>query len=168
MVLPRMTLAALVVSLAVSLDAPSMAQQRPAIPEVRCTPVTLTTEVRVAGASRSVALRVTNDDRGDFPARVDTEIAVEREVNGVWQRSTVSGLRLRSNCRDAVERCVTIAPRSAVDVVPWPATLGDCQCGCNRSAPAPPGRYRFVVTTCQNCFQPRESVSEAFTLPAAR
>ncbi len=162
----RPTLAALVI--AIAFDAPSLAQERPAIPEVRCTPVTLTAEVRVAGGARSVALRVTNDDPGDFPARINAEVIVEREVRGAWVRAGVTGMRLRSSCRDAVETCVTIPPRTSIDVAPWRATLGDGQCGCDRCVQTPPGRYRFVVTTCQACFQPLESVSAPFTLPAAR
>lgn len=163
---PRNAPAALAIAAALAIDAPSVAQQRPAIPEVRCTPVTLTATVRASGASRSVALRVTNDDAGDFPAQIGAEVVVEREVNGAWRRAGVAGMRLRSDCRSAVAACVTIAPRSSIDVAPWQGTLGDGQCGCERCVSAPPGRYRFVVTTCQSCFQPRESVSEPFTLPA--
>lgn len=162
----RTTLFAL--TLALAIEAPSMAQERPAIPEVRCTPVTLTAEVRVARGARSVALRVTNDDRGDFPARINAEVVVEREVNGAWVRAGVAGMRVRSNCRDAATECVTLAPHESIEVVPWQAMLGDGQCECTRCANAPAGRYRFVVTTCQSCFQPRESVSAPFTLPAAR
>lgn len=162
----RTPLFALVIAFAI--DAPSLAQERPAIPEVRCTPVTLTAQVRVVEGARSVALRVTNDDRGDFPARINPEVIVEREVNGAWVRAGVAGMRLRSDCRDEATQCVTLAPHASIDVAPWQAMLGDGQCICTRCSPAPAGRYRFVVTTCQSCFQPRESVSAPFTLPASR
>lgn len=140
----------------------SSAQTQPMIPEVACTRLTLV-PVPVAG-SRAVGLRVVNDDPSDFSARVRPEVEVEREVNGRWERVGVAGFQLRARCDRDVRECVTLAPRSAITVVPWTGMLGDGQCVCTRCAPAPAGRYRFVVNTCQDCFNPRRSESPAFTL----
>ncbi len=49
----------------------------------------------------------------------------------------------------------------------WPYLEGSAP-GAHRfdCAPAPAGRYRFVVTTCQRCLSPTRFESAPFTLPA--
>ncbi len=160
-------LVALSVTLALSVSGPSGAQQRPAIPEVACTRVTLVAVPGTGARAREVGLRIVNSDPGDFPARMHREIEVETEVGGSWRRVSVAGLMLRSSCSQQPDACVTIAPRTTLNVVPWTGMQGDGQCVCTRCAPAPAGRYRFVVRTCDDCFSPTEAVSAPFTLPPA-
>lgn len=141
------------------------AQQRPLIPERRCTRVTLVATPSASG--REVGLRVVNDDPGDFPARLRPEVVVEREVGGRWQRVSTAGLLLRARCEDAATDCVTIEADDELSIVPWSGMLGDAQCECTRCAPAPAGRYRFVVSTCEACQSPHRFESAPFTLPTA-
>jgi hypothetical protein len=85
--------AAVVIS---GVSANTSAQMRPAIPEVRCTGVSLVV-TRTPGR-RDVGLRVVNTDPGDFQASLRPEIEVLHEVGGRWQRVSVAGLLLRSAC----------------------------------------------------------------------
>lgn len=135
------------------------------IPEPACTRVTITTMAIAGSRGRSVGLRVENNDPADFPASLRAEVEVEREVGGHWQRVSVAGMLLRPRCAETPPRCVTLAPHASMVVAPWSGMLGDGQCECTRCAPAPAGRYRFVVTTCANCFQPARAVGAPFTLP---
>lgn len=148
----------------VAASANTSAQLRPAIPEVRCTGVSLVV-TRVAGR-REVGLRVVNTDPGDFRALLRPEIEVLQDVGGRWQRVSVAGLLLRSACTSEPRECVALAPRAALTVVPWSGMLGDGQCVCTRCYAAPAGRYRFRVTTCEHCQGPVSFESEPFTLDA--
>jgi hypothetical protein len=161
----RIGIGAIAAASAVLASLVATAQQRPLIPERRCTRVTLVA-TPIAGG-RSVGLRVVNDDPGDFPARLRAEVQVEREVGGRWERVGTAGLRLRARCEDAASDCVTLERDTELVVVPWSGMLGDAQCECTRCAPAPAGRYRFVATTCQECQGPLVFASAPFTLPDA-
>ncbi len=145
----------------------AMAQEpvRPAIPEPRCTRVTLVAVPGQGAGGRGVGLRVINADPGDFPAHLHAEVEVEQYVGGQWRRVNAAGLELRASCTEAPD-CVTLEPRSELSIVPWTGMLGDAQCVCTRCAPAPAGRYRFAVTTCQRCQSPARAVSEPFELAA--
>jgi hypothetical protein len=146
-------------------SARSHAQQRPAIPEPACTHVSLVPLPGTGARRREIGLRITNDDRGDFPASIRPEIEVETNVGGTWRHASVAGFRVRANCLDAAASCVTLAPRQSVDVVAWTGMLGDGQCDCTRCAPAPAGRYRFVVTSCRECSVGVSATSPEFVLP---
>jgi hypothetical protein len=162
----RSSAAIVIVSVAVSASARSDAQIRPAVPEVRCTQVSLVARVGSGAHRREVGLRIVNDDGGDFTAHIRRDIDVESFSNGRWRRVGVAGLQVRSECRARPDACVAIAPRDAVEIVAWTGMLGDGQCECTRCAPAPAGRYRFVVHSCENCQAPREAASAPFDLPA--
>jgi len=151
---------------AASAVASAQQQERPSIPEIRCTRVTLVAVPGQGADGRQVGLRVINADPGDFPARLHAEVEVEQHVGGEWHRVNAAGLQLRATCSGEAPDCVTIEPRSELSIVPWTGMLGDAQCVCTRCGPAPAGRYRFAVTTCQRCQSPVRAVSEPFELPA--
>jgi len=153
-----------VIALAAMTFGSAQAQQRPSIPEPRCTTVTLVVVPGHGADAREVGIRVINSDPGDFPARLHTEVELEQEVDGRWQRAGVT-LQLRATCQDAAADCVTIAPRSEFSIVPWTGILGDAQCGCLRCTPAPAAPYRFAVNSCARCQSPVRTVSAPFDLP---
>lgn len=161
-----LTAMVVVAGLALALGRADAQPVRPAIPEPRCTEVTLVAEPGAGGDPRRVGLRVRNTDRGDFPAHLRGRVEVEEEVGGRWRTVSVAGLELRASCRGSAPDCVTIEPRSDLSIVPWTGMLGDAQCVCTRCFPAPAGRYRFAVTTCQSCQSPIRAVSAPFELPA--
>lgn len=154
------------VLLAITAVASAQRPERPAIPERRCIRVTLVALPGADGDPRRVGLRIVNADPGDFPARLRAEVEVEQEVGGQWHRVNAAGLQLRATCTGEAPDCVTIEPRSELTIVPWTGMLGDAQCVCTRCGPAPAGRYRFAVRTCQQCLSPIRAVSEPFELPA--
>lgn len=158
MFLALVTLAAVTLA---SFAMPIDAQQRPAIPERACARVRLDL-VPTAGV-RGMGLRVVNVDPGDFTARLNRDVTVEREVNGQWQQVSVAGFQLRASCAGSTPDVVHIERDSSLTIVPWTGMQGDGQCRCTRCFDAPPGRYRFVVTA-HDCFTPRTTYSEPFEL----
>lgn len=132
------------------------------IPEEACQEVRI--DLLPLTRGRGMGLRVTNIDPGDFTAHLLPTITVEQEVGGRWQRVGVAGLYLRERCDGSTPTsCVTLAPRASMVVVRWDGMLGDAQCDCTRCAPAPEGRYRFVIESCQ-CQHPHTTYSAAFAL----
>lgn len=138
-------------------------QVRPSIPEPACPRVALTLEP--TSGARGMGLRIENTTPGDWPAHLRAEIVVEREVGGRWEPVSVAGLRLRATCDASTDRCVTLPVRGSLSIVPWTGMLGDAQCDCTRCAPAPAGRYRFVVNACDGCLPSPRTESPAFDLP---
>ncbi len=148
--------------LAASIAMIALAQPRLAIPEQRCPQVRI--DLVPLAQGRGMSLRVTNVDPGDFTARLQREVHVEQEIGGRWQRVGTSGFYVRERCTDSAPTdCVVLARRSSITVAPWDGMLGDTQCDCLRCAPAPQGRYRFVVESC-GCQHPRTTYSAPFDL----
>lgn len=151
-------------ALAVALaGAAALAQDRPDIPEQACPDWRLEL-VPPADGARGMGLRVHNVDPGDFDVHLERDVGVEREVNGRWERVSVAGLELRERCSGATTPdCVTIPRDGALTIVPWTGMQGDGQCRCTRCSDAPPGRYRFRVSSCR-CQHPRTTHSAPFEL----
>lgn len=137
------------------------AQDHIAIPEQACEDVRIDLVPLTQG--RGMGLRVTNVDPGDFTAHLQSSIVVEQEIGGRWQRVGVAGLLLRTRCEDTPDTCISLTRDSSITVVPWDGMLGDAQCVCTRCAPAPAGRYRFVIQSC-HCQHPRTAYSAPFAL----
>lgn len=158
-------LSTLVLASSVAL-AQEVPDRRPAIPEQACPEWRLELVPRTDGA-RGMGLRVHNADPGDFDVHLERDVRVEREVNGRWQRVSVAGFQLRAQCTGTTPDCVTIPRDSAITIVPWTGMQGDGQCTCTRCFDAPPGRYRFVVSSC-GCQHPRTTESAPFDLGPSR
>jgi hypothetical protein len=133
---------------ACALAATAAGEVEPSSPRRECTHVTLAI---VPSSGRNVALRVTNDDPAGRTATIHAAIDIEHEVGGRWERAPVSGVELRSDCHADVTGCVSLAPHQSIVIAPWLAMVGDGQCACEECGPAPAGRYRFVLRSCEAC-----------------
>jgi hypothetical protein len=134
-------------------EPPETAQPGPtATPSVAEPPVpagpapTLAVTGTPASIGRTVAISVTNRGAGDV--QLSTELGLEVERDGAFVDAEHPGLRLRYDCAQDTPACVTLAPGSELLPPDWLGTWGDVQCVCTRCGPAEPGRYRFVVRTC--------------------
>ncbi len=155
---------AVVLMVVLALPRGAATQPGPAIPERACPRVTLTLEPPVG--ARGMGLRITNVTPGSWPARLRAEVGVEREEGGHWVPVSTAGLLVRDRCDQAPAECVTLPIGGAVTIVPWTGMLGDAQCECTRCAPAPGGRYRFVVSACHGCLPGLRTESAPFDLAA--
>lgn len=92
------------------------------------------------------------ENRGTEPARIAPRIVVERETDGggggFAPVDGIGALTLRSDCETDAPACVELAPGAALYPPSWLGTRGDAQCACERCTAVPPGRHRFVVTSC--------------------
>jgi hypothetical protein len=110
----------------------------------------------------SVALRADADPAGhavvvdnhtDRAFSLRSLVIVEVLERG-WRRIPAESVYLRPSCPpDGAApadppRCVEVAPHSTLRAAPWTHSVGDAQCACDGCRPAGPGRYRFVVETC--------------------
>lgn len=130
----------------------------------------LLTETNVAGEGGGVTLRGEPDGQavpirlantGTARVSLGAAVTVEHEQGGRW--SVVSGidsLTLRPDCESAAPRCTTLAPGAELFPPAWLGTTGDAQCLCEACARVLPGRYRFVVRSCDGA---RRIESEPFT-----
>ncbi|WP_157068705.1 hypothetical protein [Sandaracinus amylolyticus] len=100
-----------------------------------------------ARAGREIAIVVEN--RGTELARVSPRLVLERASDdGRFTRVDPVELALRPSCEREAPACVELAPGAALHPPAWLGTMGDAQCACDRCAPAEPGTYRFVATSC--------------------
>ncbi|MFW6086938.1 MAG: hypothetical protein ACODAG_07020, partial [Myxococcota bacterium] len=88
--------------------------------------------------------------RGREPARLAREAVVERRDDGTWRE--VATLKLRQACDAPAEGCVTLVPGAELRPPPWLGQRGRAQCECTECEPAPAGRYRFVVRSCDGVY----------------
>jgi len=95
---------------------------------------------------------------GEFSVRtlgdavsLNTSVAIEQKTNGKWARVNVTNLYLRESC-DASQppQCRRLEANSKVTAVRWRGNFcwSQCPAHCRLDGPAPPGTYRFVVTSC--------------------
>jgi len=89
------------------------------------------------------------ENHGREPVVLAATLEIEREEPGGWAAvEGIAGLSLRRSCEESGEECLTLVPGAELHPPAWLGTIGDAQCICTRCAPAPEGRYRFVVATC--------------------
>lgn len=94
---------------------------------------------------------ITLENRGESLARVASRLVLERAEGGD-RFAPVRGveLALRDSCARDAPACVELAPGAALHPPPWRGTTGEGggQCRCEGCAPAQPGTYRLVATSC--------------------
>ena len=106
-----------------------------------------TVVVRSAGDEGGVAIVV--ESRGPAAARLRGRVLVERQEDDGWEAVEVGrSVQLRSSCDLRPTECVELVPGAELRTPPWTRSSGDAQCECERCAPVPAGRYRFVVESC--------------------
>jgi hypothetical protein len=90
------------------------------------------------------------ENRGAESARVKSRVLVEAGGDSGWAiPSGMEPLELRYDSGTPAEDCVTLAPGGAYHAPPWSGRIGKAQCdGCADCTSARPGRYRFVVESC--------------------
>ena len=97
--------------------------------------------VRVVGKATDQGISIELESRGDGPARLLSDLLVERRQGENWQ--TLLSLKLRMNCDEPPPRCIELVPGATL--LP-PAWTTDGQCG---SGDGPtPGQYRLVAQSC--------------------
>lgn len=109
------------------------------------------------GRYREVAISI--EAHGPGAVRLSPVVRVERAVGEGFEQA--AELSLRADCATQAPECVELAPGAELVPPPWTGALGDAQCACDDCSPAPRGRYRFVVTTCEGGHRVE---SEPFTL----
>lgn len=120
--------------------------------------VGLDTLAAVAEGSFSLAIEV-GPRFGEFRVvnigdvvRLRSAVLVERQLGEQWQGVPVSNLELRETCLGAPSPpCVEIGAKKTLRPVPWTGNFCSSQCPnpCRLDGSAPPGRYRFLVVSCQ-------------------
>ena len=94
-----------------------------------------------------VALRLANT--GTEPLELAAQVAIEREEAGRWAPvEDVGRVTVRPSCEVEAPPCTTLAPGVELFPPSWLGTVGDAQCACEPCTPVGPGRYRFVVSSC--------------------
>ncbi len=117
--------------------------------DARRGPTPAPTGVRIAaqpGRYREVGIAL--EAHGPGTVRLRRDVAVERAAGEGFERVAAEGLTLRPDCATEAPECIELAPGAELAPPPWTGVLGEAQCDCDDCRPAPPGRYRFVVTTC--------------------
>ncbi|MFW6050399.1 MAG: hypothetical protein ACODAU_04450 [Myxococcota bacterium] len=90
--------------------------------------------------------------RGEEPVRLGRKVTVERHADGSWRDAAT--VALRDDCDDPVpDGCVALVPGAELHPPPWLGLLGEAQCACDGCEPAPEGRYRFVVRSCDGAHE---------------
>jgi hypothetical protein len=82
---------------------------------------------------------------------LSSAVVVERKENEKWVRAGVTNLHLREACEATkLPHCHEVKPNEKINAVPWTGKFCSSQCPshCRLDGPAPPGVYRFVVTSC--------------------
>jgi hypothetical protein len=82
---------------------------------------------------------------------LNSTVVVERKENEKWVRASVTNLRLREVCgANKLPHSREVKPDEKINAVPWTGKFCSSQCPshCRLDGPAPPGIYRFVVTSC--------------------
>jgi hypothetical protein len=82
---------------------------------------------------------------------LSSTVVVERKENEKWVRAGVTNLHLREACETTkVPHCRELKPNEKISAVRWTGKFCSSQCPshCRLDGPAPPGIYRFVVTSC--------------------
>lgn len=112
------------------------------------------------GLLRSVVVRADPDSSGPFAIVVEnhgreaeelsTAVILEKEDGAAWTEAGAAGIRLRDSCAAPAPPCLTLAPGASVHAPSWTGAIGEAQCACDECARALPGRYRFVLETCDH------------------
>ncbi len=81
---------------------------------------------------------------------LNSAVTVEQKVNGKWVRASVTNLYLRETCGAQPQPCRRLEHNDRITAVQWTGKFCSSQCPvpCRLDGPAPPGTYRFVVTSC--------------------
>ena len=97
--------------------------------------------------------------------RVKRRLIVEQETEGEW-RSTGAYVDLVGRCiGPSNENCRQLSAGEIVRIVPWNgfSCSGQCMRPCRSNSYLGPGKFRFVVVTCDS---KQRFVGESFALPA--
>jgi hypothetical protein len=112
------------------------------------------------------AVDVIVENHGREPVELAATLEVEGQGPGGFAPvEGIAGLSLRRSCEEPGDACLSLVPGAELHPPAWLGTIGDAQCICTRCAPAPAGRYRFVVATCDGGHRVE---GEAFTLDPSR
>ncbi len=103
---------------------------------------------------------------GPTALELDPGVAVERWDQDHWTPVSTS-LKLVSDCAQLQQpvKCVRLAPGANLHVVSWKgfSCSGQCAGSCRANIYYGPGKFRFIVRTCDGS---QKYVSKTFTLPA--
>jgi hypothetical protein len=93
--------------------------------------------------------------------RLSAAVKVQQKTGGEWRDTPVTNLHLRDSCAKPAPECVSLGAEGRLQPVPWSGNYCSAQCpaNCNLDGPAPPGIYRYVVSSCDH---KRRFVSAAF------
>lgn len=106
-------------------------------------------QLAIETGSRFGEFRVVNAGNA---IHLQAAVLVERQVGDQWQKAPVSNLELRETCLATPSpKCLEIGAKEILRPVPWTGNFCSAQCpsACRLDGPAPPGRYRFVVSSCR-------------------
>lgn len=83
---------------------------------------------------------------------LQSTVIIEERSGGKWIHIPVSNMELRKSClpTSSYPECIELAADSTLRPVPWTGRYCYSQCpnACRLDGPAPPGTYRFVITSC--------------------
>lgn len=82
---------------------------------------------------------------------LESAVVVEQQSSGAWKKIPVTNFYLIARCQTGFkQKCVSFAGGATLKPVPWRGwhCYSQCPSSCRVDGPAPPGTYRFVVTTC--------------------
>ena len=83
--------------------------------------------------------------------QLNSTVKVQQKTPGGWQDAPVTNLRLRASCEaGAATECMTLAAGASLQPPSWTGSYCSSQClsNCNLDGPAPPGTYRYVISSC--------------------
>jgi len=103
--------------------------------------------VLVQNLAKSGAFEVTNEG---LSISLSSQVIVQRWEGGNWQ-DVASDLVLAETCKwNPKPECTTLATGGKIQPVPWNgmSCSGQCFLGCRGNVFLGPGKFRFVVTTC--------------------
>jgi len=88
---------------------------------------------------------------GDQSLSLNSSVAVQQKVDGKWVPVSVTNLYLRETCATGQPpRCRKLERGERIKAARWTGNFCSSQCPgpCRLDGPAPPGTYRFAVTSC--------------------
>lgn len=94
--------------------------------------------------------------------QLNSNVKVQQKTTGGWQDAPVSNLRLGVTCEvGTATECTTLVAGASLQPPSWTGSYCSSQClsNCNLDGPAPPGTYRYVISSCDG---KRRFVSPAF------
>ena len=83
--------------------------------------------------------------------QLNTTVKIQEKTSEGWREAPVTNLRLRASCEaSAAKECMTLAAGASLQPPAWTGSYCSSQClaNCNLDGPAPPGTYRYVISSC--------------------